>query len=216
MNSYCTIGDVKGVLGISATTDDTVIRKICEATSRLIDNYCSGAQRRHFYVESATRYFDGTVPLRIDDLLTITTIKTDEDGDGTFENTLTVTTDYLLYPLNSYPKTKVELSIGGNYGSFGTTKKGCQIVGVWGYGDGISTTPYIEDTTIAEDLTAGESAIDVTSATNLSAGQTILINSEQMYIYSISSKTLTVECGVNGTTEAIHTSGATIYIYQYP
>ena len=65
-------------------------------------------------------------------------------------------------------------------------------------------------------MTAGESAIDVTSVTNLSAGQLILIGSEQYYIYSISSLTLTVEAGVNGTTEATHSSGATISIYQYP
>jgi len=214
--SYCSIADVKGVLGITSTTDDTVIRKIVEAASRLIDNYCSGQGQRYFYVESATKYFDGTVPLRIDDLLTITTIKTDEDGDGTFENTLTVTTDYLLYPLNKYPKTKIELSIGSNYGSFGASKKGCEIEGLWGYGDGISATPYILDTTITSDLTAGTSTIPVTAVTNLSAGNTILIGSEQYYIYSISTLTLTVEAGVNGTTEATHSSGATIYIYQYP
>lgn len=212
MNSYCSIADVKGTLGISSTTDDTIMRKMCEAASRAIDTYTN----RFFYVQSATKYFDGHIPLWVDDLLSITTIKTDEDGDGTFENTLTVTTDYLLYPLNSLPKTKVALSVDSGYGGFGIFKKGCEIAGLWGYGDGISATPYIADTTITEDLTAGESDIDVTSVTNLSAGHTILIGTEQYYIYSISSTTLTVEPGVNGTTEAVHLNGATIYIYQYP
>lgn len=211
MNSYCSIADVKGALGITATTDDTIIRKMCEAASRAIDTWTN----RFFYAQSATRYFDGRVPLWVDDLLSITTIKTDEDGDGTFENTLTVTTDYLLYPLNSYPKTKVVLSVDSGYGSFGASKKGCEIAGLWGYGDG-SATPYIEDTTITEDLTAGEADIDVTSATNLSAGHTILIGTEQYYIYSISTLTLIVEPGVNGTTQATHTNGDKIYIYQYP
>lgn len=215
--TYATIGDVKGVLGITATTDDTVIRKICESASRLIDNYCSGAQKRYFYCETATKYFDGAVPLRIDDLLTITSIKTDEDGDGTFENTLTVTTDYLLYPLNGYPKTKVELSIGGNYGSFGASKKGCQIVGLWGYGDGISATPYILDTTLTAAISSTTATTcAVTAVTNLSAGNTILIDTEQMYIYSISTLTLTVERGVNGTTAATHNNSTALYIYQYP
>ncbi len=215
--SYATIGDIKGVLGISSTTDDTVIRKICEASSRLIDNYCSGYGKRFFYCETATKYFDGAVPLRIDDLLSITTIKTDDDGDGTFENTLTVTTDYLLYPLNGYPKTKIELSIGGNYGSFGASKKGCQIIGLWGYGDGISATPYILDTTLTSAITSTTATTcAVTSVANLSAGNTILIDSEQMYIYSISSLTLTIERGVNGTTAATHSNTASLYIYQYP
>jgi len=212
MKAYCSIADVKGVLGITSTTDDTIMRKICEGATKSIDNYCN----RQFQAKTATRYFDGSVPLSVDDLLSITTIKTDEDGDATFENTLTVTTDYLLYPLNEYPKTSIKLSVDSNYGSFGISKKGCEIIGLWGYGDGISATPYISDTTITEDLDAGEAAIDVTSVTNLSAGNTILINSEQYYIYSISTLTLTVEPTVNGTTAATHTSGATIYIYQYP
>jgi len=213
MNAYCSIADLKTSLGITATTDDTVLRKMAEAASRMIDVYTG----RRFYVESATKYYDGAgARLWIDDLLAETTLKTDEDGDATYENTFT-TSDYHLYPLNKYPKTYIELSSDSDYGSFGGgIKKAVEIAGTWGYGDGISATPYIADTTISEDLTAGEAAIDVTSATNLSAGQTILIDSEQMFIYSISSSTLTVECGVNGTTEATHTSGATIYIYQYP
>ncbi len=219
---YSSIADLKGILGISSTTDDTVMRKILEASSRSIDNYCN----RTFVTQSATKYFDGAYILHIPDLLSITTLKTDEDGDGTFENTFQVATapvDYLLYgtgledSLNTFPKTKIMINPEGDYGSFANgVKKGVEIAGVWGYGDGISATPYVADTTITEDLTAGEAAIDVTAVTNLSAGNTILIGSTQYYIYSISSLTLTTEPGVNGTTEATHSSGATISIYQYP
>jgi len=215
---YASIADLKGILGVTSTTDDTIMRKILEAASRAIDNYCN----RVFITQTATKYFDGAYTLWVPDLLSITTLKTDEDGDGTFENTFT-TDDYLLYgvgledTLNTYPKTRLEISQDSDYGSFASgVKKGVQIAGVWGYGDGISATPYVSDTTITEDLTAGEAAIDVTAVTNLSPGQLILIGSEQYYIYSISSLTLTVEPGVNGTTYATHSSGATIYIYQYP
>ena len=216
--SYCTIADIKGVLGVTSTTDDTVMRKQAEAASRAIDNYCN----RRFYVTSETKTFDGANTLWLPDLLSITTLKTDEGNDGTFENTY-ATTDYIKYgggledSLNKLPYTRLEINPSGNYASFASGYKvGVQIVGVWGYGDGISATPYITDTTITEDLTAGESAIDVTSVTNLSAGNTILIGTEQYYIYSIATLTLTVEPGVNGTTQATHSSGATIYIYQYP
>ena len=216
--SYATIADIKGALGITSTTDDTVMRKQAEAASRAIDNYCN----RRFYVTSETKTFDGATQLWVPDLLSITTLKTDEGNDGTFENTY-ATTDYIKYgggwedSLNKLPYTRLEINPAGNYASFASGYKvGVQIVGTWGYGDGISATPYITDTTISEDLTAGESAIDVTSVTNLSAGNTILIGSEQYYIYSIATLTLTVEPGVNGTTQATHSSGATIYIYQYP
>ena len=215
---YASIADVKGVLGITATTDDVTIRKIVEAASRSIDQYTN----RTFVTSTATKIFDGNVELWIPDLLSITTLKTDEDGDYDYDNTYD-TGDYILYgvgiedTLNTYPKIRIEIDPNGDYSSFASGyKKGVQIAGVWGYGDGISATPYIADTTITEDLTAGESAIDVTAVTNLSAGQLILIGSEQYYIYSIATTTLTVEPGVNGTTQAIHSSGATIYIYQYP
>jgi len=220
--SYASIADLKGILGITSTTDDTVMRKILEAASRSIDNYCN----RTFVTQAATKYFNGAVTLWIPDLLSITTLKTDEDGDGTYENTFDTTFatgDVIPYgvgledTLNTFPKVRLEINPEGDYGSFASgVKKGVEIAGIWGYGDGISATPYIADTTITEDLTAGESAIDVTAVTNLSAGQLILIGSEQYYIYSISSTTLTTEPGVNGTTEASHSSGATIYIYQYP
>ncbi len=220
--AYASISDIKGVLGITSTSDDVTLRKILEASSRNIDSYCN----RTFVTQTATKYFNGAITLWVSDLLSITTLKTDEDGDATYENTYQVATapvDYFLYgvgledTLNTYPKIRIETNPNGDYSGFATgCEHGIQIAGLWGYGDGISATPYIADTTITEDLTAGESAIDVTAITNLSAGQLILIGSEQYYIYSISSLTLTVEAGVNGTTEATHSSGATINIYQYP
>ncbi len=220
--TYATIADLKGVLGITSTTDDTVMRKMLEAASRSIDRYCN----RYFNTQTETKYLDGAKTLWTPDLLTVTTLKTDEDGDGTFENTFQAATapvDYLLYgaggddALNVYPRIRIEINPEGDYGSFANgVKKGVEIAGVWGYGDGISATPYVSDTTITEDLSSGEEAIDVTAVTNLSAGNTILIGSEQYYIYSISTLTLTVESAVNGTSNATHSSGATIYIYQYP
>jgi len=223
--TYCTIGDLKGVLGITSTTDDTVMRKMCEAASRSIDRYTN----RFFHTLTETKYFDGAKTLWVPDLLSVTTLKTDEDGDGTFENTFdgtALTGDYIKYgggiedSLNVFPKTRLEIDPEGDYGSFANgVRQGVQIVGTWGYGDGISATPYIVDTTLSAAITTTTATTcTVTAVTNLSAGNTILIDSEQMYIYSISTLTLTVERGVNGTTAATHsiTSSNYLYIYQYP
>ncbi len=219
-NSYASLTELKGILGITSTTDDTVMRKILESASRSIETYCN----RRFYSTSETKYFDGAVTLWIPDLLSINAsgLKTDEDGDGTYENTY-ATTDYILYgggledTLNLYPKTRIEINLNGDYGSFGYgVKNSVQIAGVWGYGDGTSATPYVADTTTAEALDASETGVDVTSAANLSAGMTILADSEQMYITSVSSNTLTVERGVNGTTAATHDTAKQLYYYRYP
>ena len=58
--------------------------------------------------------------------------------------------------------------------------------------------------------------MSVTSASNLGPAQTILIDSEQLYVTSISGNTLTVERGVNGSTAATHSGGASLYRYDYP
>jgi len=226
VNSYASLTELKNILSITSTTDDVAMRKILEAASRSIETYCN----RRFYSTTETKYFNGAVTLWVPDLLSITTLKTDEDGDGTFENTFDGTAgtgDYIKYgtgledSLNTFPYTRLEINTNGDYGSFASgVKRGVEIVGVWGYGDGTTATPYVTDTTTAEAIDAGEVAIDVTSATNLSAGVTILVESEQMYITSIATNTITVEKGVNGTTDAAHTYpnsvGKQIYYYRYP
>lgn len=214
MNCYSNLTRIKSRLDITSTTYNTDLLMLLNAASRAIDDYCS----RFFFVDSTTRYFDGQAsPAFLDDILAVTTLKTDEDNDGTYENSYTINTDYWLYPMNKYPKTYVVINTNGSYGGFASgIRHAIQIAGNFGYGDGLSATPYASNTTTAEDMTGSETDMDVTSASNLSAGDTILVGSEQMYISSISSNTLTVKRGVNGTTAATSTSGTALYLYQYP
>ena len=216
MNSYADLTMLKSAsyLNISVTTHDVYFRRLLEQASRMIDKYCD----RYFYCYSGTKYYDGAIIIYPkDDILSITTLKTNEDGDATFENTFT-TSDYHLYPLNDLPKIRVEINPDGDYGSFASgIKKGVQIIGIFGYGDGWSATPYSNSgTTTNEALDATETDVDVVSGLALAVGQTILIESEQMYISSISSNILTVKRGINGTTATTHDTLKIIYIYEYP
>ncbi len=220
--TYATIADLKGVLGITSTTDDTVMRKELEAASRAIDNYCN----RTFMTQSSTKYFDGAgTRLWIPDLLTITTLKTDEDGDGTFENTFQVATapvDYLLYgggledAYNLYPKVRIEINPDGDYGSFANgVKKGVEIAGVWGYGDGTSATPYVATTITGTVATTTGTSLTLSADGTVEIGHTILCESEQMYVTALGTLSATVERGVNGSTAATH-SLKTLSYYRYP
>lgn len=218
MNCYATLTQIKSRLGIptATTTYDSDLLMLLNAASRALDLWCN----REFYTMAETRYFNGSSsPLFVDDLLSITasSFKLDEDGDGTFESTL-ATTDYILYPLSRHPKTYVKVTTGGNYGGFASgIPKGVEIVGSWGFGNETDATPYrLSTTTINADLTASATSVSVASGTPFSVGHTILIDSEQMYVTAVVTNTLTVVRGVNGTTAATHTSGATVYIYEYP
>src|SRR5688500_13366975 len=97
-NLYSSLSAAKLHLGISDTTDDAKLLRILEAVSRDIDVYCA----RRFYVESRTRYYTARhgARLRVDDLLSVTTLETDEDGDRVYE-TSWATTDYDLEPYNA-------------------------------------------------------------------------------------------------------------------
>jgi hypothetical protein len=153
-----------------------------------------------------------------DDLLTVTTFKVDEDGDATYESTL-ATTDYHLQPYNDTPKTWIIISSDSDYGGFASgIKKGIEIAGTFGYGDGKSTTPYTDAGTDLNDaaMSTTKTTWAVDDGTAFAVGQTILCNSEQAYISAISSNDLTVSRAVNGTTAAAHSDDSDLYIYQYP
>lgn len=98
-NGYCTLADVKASLRISDSVDDTLLELAVETASRQIDDHC---ERVFYSTADATRIF---APLdsyncEIDDLVTLTSLKTSSTANGTFDTTWT-STDYQLEPLNS-------------------------------------------------------------------------------------------------------------------
>ena len=107
--TYASPAELKTLLKIVDTTDDAELLRHLAMASRTIDRYCG----RWFYVKTDTRYPVATGGRRLNlgaDLLVVTTIKTDEDLDATYENTL-ATTDYALYPYadNEFPKLQAEI-----------------------------------------------------------------------------------------------------------
>ncbi len=216
--SYSSLSSLKSQMGITDTTDDTLLLEKLESASK----YLNGPYgcNRHFYAKSATRYYTGQFSDRLllnADLLSITSLKTDEDGDRTYERTWAVT-DYDLMKApgnyNDFPYRRIEATPNGDY-SFPNSRKGIEIIGLWGYGDGASATPYTALATTATVATTTGTTITTSAATGLAIGQTWLVESEQMFATAGSSTSWTVVRGVNGTTAATHTTKA-ISVYQYP
>lgn len=105
-NGYATLNDAKTALGISDTTDDTDIEAAVEAASRQIDDVCGWPHRRFWQdgtVVQRTYYPSDPRRAYVDDISTTTglIVKVDQDGDGTFETTLTINTDFILEPVNA-------------------------------------------------------------------------------------------------------------------
>ena len=215
-NSYGNLTTLKTQLGISGTNDDTSLLQSLEMASRSIDSFCN----RYFYVTSETKQYRGSGNrlFLTDDLLSITTFTTLKDDRSTDKTW--ASTDYELFPLGDtvYPKEFIELADNTTAGSFASgIKRGVQIAGLFGYGNGNSNTPYTEATTTNDgSFSASDTTFTATAGSSLNIGGTILIDSEQMYITGISSNTITVQRAMNGTTGASHSTGASIYVYQYP
>jgi len=137
-NGYATLNEVRRRLRDGPIVDDNDLESIIEGVSRFVDK----DRGRRFYAVSETRYYVPVSPdfVVIDDLLSLTTLKTDEDGDQTFERTWT-SSDYLLSPFNAALDGKPYLSIDrSRLGSlfFPVEFRSVEVAGSFGY---TSTTP---------------------------------------------------------------------------
>jgi len=96
-NGYATLTDVKSAFRIQDDVDDLLLELSIESASREIDGWC---ERVFYSIGTATRIYVPTDPFltEIDDLQSVTTLKTSSTGD-TFDQTW-ATTDYQLEPLN--------------------------------------------------------------------------------------------------------------------
>ena len=224
MNPYVSLDVFKssGVLNIAGANEDVRLLAILESVGRVIDHSCN----RHFYVLNATRKFDGdgTKHLLVPDLISIDAngLKTDDNKDRTFESTW-ATTDYILLPSNadpttredagSRPYTRVEVDTdAGTKADWPAGRQTVQIAGQWGYWRHLKRAA--ETASAIADATT--TSATVSSRTDVEAGSTLLIDSEQLYVESYSGNTLTVVRGANGTAAASHSGGSAIDIYEYP
>lgn len=99
-NGYATLAEVKAALRITDSVDDSLLEIAIESASRLVDGHC----QRYFYsLANQTRIYaplDSFYTL-VDDLISVTTIKTSTNLDGIFDTTWD-SNDYQLEPLNGY------------------------------------------------------------------------------------------------------------------
>ena len=102
MTDYVALEEIKHTLELSNLTyADNDLSLAITAASRGIDDYCGrqftsgGTAEVRYYTACHASY------LEIDDLISMGTLQSDYNGDGTFETTWTVGTDYVLEPQNA-------------------------------------------------------------------------------------------------------------------
>lgn len=225
--SYISVDVLKGTgaLNVTSTAHDARLRQLAESVSRGIDRY----DGRVLHPHTRTLYLDGPggTTFITPDIIAVTSLKEDSNGDGTFDTTW-ATADYHLAPYNAdptndwggpYRKLLVNAASTGTQEEFLRGQRNYEIVGTFGY---ISVT---EDTgrslSGSHDATATSLVLSGTPEGAIGIGDVLSIGtaSEQLYVTGIGSgagTTITVERGVNGSTAGSHGSGDTISAYQHP
>jgi hypothetical protein len=141
VNGYCTLAELKARLWPSGVTpdglDDAALEGVIENASRYIDERTgrrfwknSVDEARVFMAEFEDILFPNI------DIVSITTLKTDEDGDGTFETTWSAG-EYKLQPANAAldnkPYTMIVLGESAGHAFPDDFPNGVEITGKFGW-----------------------------------------------------------------------------------
>ena len=135
INGYSTLQNVKRNLQITDTVDDGLLELCIESASRAIDNLTE----RIFYRTTTTRIYAprDNFNVEIDDLDSLTSLKTSTNVDGVFDQTWK-TSDYQLEPLNKIaggipsPYTHIR-AVGDYWFPTGMEEATVQVTGVFGW-----------------------------------------------------------------------------------
>lgn len=138
---YTTLTEVKAILRITDSVDDSLLETCIESASRMIETHCE----RVFTSGTATRVYtpNDSFVTEIDDLISLTTLKTSSDADTVYDTTWTAS-DYQLEPLNGIaggkytPYTRIR-AIGDFLFPRSGEEATVQVTGVFGYGTAIPT-----------------------------------------------------------------------------
>ena len=148
---YATRSQAKSRMDIADTNTnfDALIDDLLELASRKIDDYCN-VVHGHFSAGAATetRHYTAhdTECLYLDNLLSITSLRTDNGGNRTYSATWAIT-DYDLKPYNASlddrPYNEIEVVSSGGFVFPVGTQRGVKITGVFGYSS--ATPPQIRE-----------------------------------------------------------------------
>ena len=178
-NWYCTREAMKRAVGIHGSEFDAVVDGYIESASREIDRLT----HRRFIPLTATKSYPwpqrdnprGAVLYLGEDLLAVTALT--KDGD---DATAIASTDYFLEPSTlgpPYHKIEIDLASSAFFSNKDTHQRAIRITGRWGYSE-----DTVAAGALAEADDGSETALDVTDASLIGVGDTILIGTEQMFV----------------------------------
>ena len=214
---------LKDACGIPATAtgDHDQLDAVIETVSHEIEDYLGYPVGPH----ERTRYLTPreTSRLRLDQpLVAVTTLRTDAQGDASYESTWS-TAMYHLAPYDATgdsppaPYWEIEARATSTSVFPAGINRGVELAGTWGLYDQRKSTTAILGTSGPNST---QLTLEVRGASSLHPGQTLRIDSEQIFVQERASSgatgSLTVLRGQNGSPAASHAALAAITYYGYP
>lgn len=215
-HTYATVDEFKAHLtdntsGLTSGLDDEILA-VLEGSSRRVDAFTDRSRfGSGFGPRVATNRYDGdgTGYLDLhDDFLAITTVTVYDSTASSASSTAAANTDYYTQPYDVTPYRALVLHGVGSVGTWTHGQRTVTVAGTAGYQD-----------TTASLGTAGTVSASATSlplSGSPSAGMTLLIGGEHLYVTAVSGGTATVLRAQNGTTGAVIAQGASVSYFTYP
>ena len=213
---YTTLTDIHTTRGTTATGQDTLFTDLIKSTSRDMEVACGG---RWFYPRVETRYFNTPAGRELEmdeDLLAVTTLT---NGDATAVSS----SDYILLPYFGPPYYQIRLKQSAStiwtLDSSGNDERAISVLGIWGKVHDYASIWLDTLGTLAAAITSTSATTFTCTTGKLKAGYLIQIDTEYMYVDSVSvssNDTATVRRGVNGSTAATHLNAAVISRWYFP
>ena len=222
---YTNRAALKAALTIPATTtsQDVALDAVMETVSREIDLYVgfgfSPASGVRDYTPRSADCLDLDYPL-----LAVDSVVADYDANSSYETTLSSAT-YHLTPFNATAESPRRPFWGMEIRANSTgvfpagIQRGARVTGTWGYYDERHTTTG----NLTSAMTSAGLTMKVAGASQYSAGHLLLIDSERIQVTDVSTTAGAASEGVvnvlrarNGTSGAVHSSGTSVQMYDFP
>ena len=188
-NWYCSREDVKNAAALRGASMNNTVDLIIEAQSRAIDNSIG----RFFIPKTMVKTYrwppennyDANLLVLDDWLISVTTLKTKAQNSSP---TTISSSDYFLEPNRSsvggssiapYHRIEIDLSSTSSFESGDTPQRSIEVTGSWGYNGQTNSAG-----TVSSGLSSSAAATSFTcsSGTLINVGNTILIDSEQLFV----------------------------------
>ena len=186
-NWYTSRERFKTAISLNGGQINNAVERVIEASSRDIDRWT----RRHFIPKTQTRLYRWPQPrpgrtslLWLDqDLLSVSTLQTQAQNASP---TTISSSDYFLEPNNPesdgntrYNRIEIDLSSTASFEGGDTPQRSISVAGSWGWGNATKSAGSIDD---SGGISSTDTVLIVSDSSKIDVGDTLLIDSEQIFV----------------------------------